>query len=232
MSISNISYFKKIIITILTCTISALIGFVVQSNKTAIGKVSASTLLRHSDEKIIEKKEFPDEPFEFSNLKVKHTKIALKQKFSARALAEKAGNQSTDWIENLEFSIKNASPKRMTYISIELDFPETTTNGPMMVYNQLGIGVHPKALTTNIKSETPLALESGDVVNFTMSPQRLQILKDFLASRNFQLADLNQVVVRIEYIFFDDGMKWAQGQYYRPNPNTRSGYELITSNNQ
>ncbi len=229
MQKSSLDRFKKILIVVLACILSAIFGFALRPSDVTV-TASTSTLLRQSDEKVIEKKEFPNEPFQFANLKVKNTRVDLKKKFSFSSLAKQAGGEAADWIENLQFSIKNLTPKRMTYISVELDFPETINNGPMMVYNQLGIGIHPKALANSSKSESPLALESGDTFNFTLSPHHLNIIKDFLASRNFQLVDLNQVVIRIEYVIFDDGMKWSQGEYYRLNPNAESGYELIPPN--
>src|SRR5262245_42886394 len=182
---------------------------------------------QRSDQKTIERKQFPNEPFRFGDLKVKNVTISPREKFSASSIAATGGGQVEDWIDKLSFTIKNTSNKRITYINIELDFPETSVNGPMMVYNQLAMGIHPKALENHLKHGAPLALEPGDSTTFVFSPEHLQLVRQFLADRNFQLADLNDATIRIDQVIFDDATKWSQGYDYRPNPNVRGGYERI-----
>ena len=191
-------------------------------------KAFGSSLPRQSDEKVVERTTFPNEPFEFGDLSVRKTKVSPGQRFSAISLSEKAGGRVEDWLENLSFTLRNTSKRRMTYINVELDFPETVSNGPLMVYNHLGIGIHPKASGDMLKNAVPLALEPGGNVTLSFSAQHLSAIKEFLALRNFQLADLNQAVVRIDYVIFEGGTKWSQGDDYKPNPAERSGYERIS----
>ena len=209
-----------------------MLGLTLRVTKVTMANSNPSKLLQQSDEKTIEKVEFPDEPFEFSDLSIQNVKIHLRQKISINSLIEKSGGRADDWLENLKFTLKNTSGKRITYVAVELDFPETTANGPMMVYNQLSLGVRPRATEDDRKRATALRLEPGETVTFTLSAKDLQVIKQFLAVRNYELADINNVTIRIDRLIFDDGMKWQIGRFYKLNPDKPTGYELISPNIQ
>jgi len=216
----------KAVLGLAICVGTAVLGVALRNGNAVTAKVSRPQSQR-SDEKVIERKDFQSEPFRFGDLSVRKVKIAPSVKFSARSIAESAGGQFEDWLENLSFTIKNTSSKRMIYINLEMDFPETAVNAPMMVYNQLGIGIHPRAVGDALKNGVPLELEPEEVTTFYLSSEQLRLIKEFLALKNLQLADLNRATIRIDHIFFSDGTKWSQGYEYRPNPCVRGGYERV-----
>ncbi len=218
---------NQTVLLLAVCAASAMLGFALRDNKTVAAKALPVSTLQQSDEKVIEKQDFPNEPFEFSDLSVRNINIVPHQKFSAKLMAENNSGEVEDWLENLKFVIKNRFDKRITYIYIELDFPETEISGPMMVYNNLSIGIHPKASGNSLKYDKPLALEPGGKITFALSAQRLKLIQDFLALRSFHLAELNKAIIRISYIFFDDGTKWSQGDYYKPAPGAPGDYQRI-----
>lgn len=224
--------FKEVTLLILVCVFSSALGSALRPNKTAIANSSPLKLLQQSDEKTIEKAEFDNEPFKFSDVSVQSTKISLNQKFNIKSLIEKSGGNVDSWLEHLEFTLKNTSGKRITYIAIALDFPETKANGPMMVYNQLVKGVPPHANEDPIKHTTPLVFEHDSTITFILTPQHLQSIKSFLAVRNFKLEEISKVVITVDYLIFDDGMKWQIGRFYKPNSNRPSGYEQVNPNTQ
>jgi len=234
MSKTRSDHIKKMIVLLAVCGGSATMGFILGSIKVDTTRAyqtnplqqSEQKLIERSDQKLIERNEFPNEPVGLANLRVKSVKISLHQKFSARSLTEKGGGQEADWIENLEFSLKNKSDKRITYISFQLQFPETEANGPRMAYD-LSIGIPPNAPGVMLRHSTPLALSPGDSYTFTLSANELKLVKDFLGFGKFQLSDLNSVVITLVSTTFDDGTKWTLGRYYRPNPNAPGGYEPI-----
>lgn len=232
MSNLNVNRFKEMLILLLVCVFSAMLGFVLRPDNIAIANPSPLKLLQQSDEKLIEKTEFGNEPFEFSNLSLHNTKINPHQKFSFSSLIEKSGGKVDDWLDNLKFTLRNVSGKRVTYIAIALDFPETKVNGPMLVYNQLSMGISPGATTDQLQHTTPLVFEPDSTLTFTLTNKQLQSIKNFLSSRNFQLAEINKVVLTVDYLIFEDGMKWQIGHFYKPNPNNPSGYERISPNIQ
>lgn len=196
---------------------------------------------RQSDKKVVEKARYDNEPFEIVDLGVKNVKITSRERivpngftkvprdsyeFSAESVAKDGVGQAEDWLENLEFTIKNKSDKQITYIGLSIQFPETEVNGPIMVHNS-HIGIHPKGLTERTTQSTPLALVPGDTVVFNLSSQQLKLMKDFLALKKFQLAGLNKAVIRMETMIFEDGIMWSAGHYYRPSSSAPGGYTRI-----
>jgi hypothetical protein len=198
--------------------------------------------VRRSDKKVVEKMGYDNEPYEIGNLSVKNITITSRERlvsngfmkvrrdsyeFSAKSAAKSSGEQEEEWLEELQLTLKNKSDKQITYIGLSIQFPETEVNGPMMVYNQLGLGIHPKASAERVKQSTPLVLVPGDTVTFTLSAQQLKLIKDFLALRKFQLAGLNKVAINIETVIHEDGIMWSAGHYYKPNSSAPGGYERI-----
>lgn len=53
------------------------------------------------------------------------------------------------------------------------------------------------------------------------------MVKQFLLLRDFQLGQLNNTTVKLVAVSFDDGTKWEQGGYYRPNPGVTGGFDRI-----
>jgi hypothetical protein len=213
------------------CVASAMLGFLLGGLKPVSAKASGPLLPRQSDEKLIEISERTDELVEFGNLRLKDVTIAPSRKFSAASLAVKGGGEVGDWLENLEFTLRNKTDKQITYIQFELQLPDTEASGPLMVYREFGIGIHPKAVGTlrggALRNDEPLALKPGDTAIARLSADHLQRIKRFIALRNFQLADINKVVVKILGVFFDDGLMWSSGHYYRGNSTAPGSYERI-----
>lgn len=201
------------LVLFIVCVASALIGFALRNNYANTPKSDQLPVIQRSDEKVIEIKEFPGKPFEISDLSVKKVKIIPGGKLKVRSVAE-----SEEWLDGLEFNIKNKwDNKIITYIDLDLTFPETGVGRPRMVYD-LDLGIHPMAFGDALKYGQPLALNPGDTFTFTLSAKRLEMIKKFLELGGFRLADLNNATIRIDTIFFDDGMKWDQGNWYKLVP--------------
>jgi hypothetical protein len=204
-----------------------------REDKTSIPKSNNKLVIQQSDEKVIERQKYRYEPFEFGELSVKKTKISPSQKLSARALAENGGGSVEDWLENLEFSFKNTSDKQITFLDLELAFPETGEGRPLMMY-VLSMGIHPTASENTMKYGTPFALDPGGVLSFKLSADKLEMIKKFLVQGGFYLGNLNKATIRIDYIYFADGTKWNQGALYKPLPGENPGpgkpgkYERVT----
>lgn len=75
-----------------------------------------------SDEKSISIVLRDDELVEFGDLGVKRVKVTPNRKFSVKSLGIESGKQGDDWIESLEFSIKNKSDKQITSVVFEPQF--------------------------------------------------------------------------------------------------------------
>lgn len=227
MSKLTTKHINETVILLGVCVVSGVLGFAFGGSHKVTAGPSQPSLPRQSDEKLIERYERPGEPFEFGNLSARKTKIELRQKFNAKSLGESEVNPE-DWLENLEFSLKNKLGKQITFILAQLQFPETEVSGPKMVYS-LRVGIPPTPSENDVKYGRPLALAPGNRVIVTLSSEELNQLKQFLALRNFKLSGLNKVVIRIVSVLFEDGMKWEMDYYYKPNPSAPGGYERINN---
>ncbi|MBO0720419.1 MAG: hypothetical protein J2P41_06340 [Blastocatellia bacterium] len=210
-----------------------------------LGKDSRPEKVQQSDDKEVEIASYDNEPYEINDLTVKNVKLhpgwsysdpeesfvrRIKQsyKFSARSVAGDGGGREEDWLENLQFSVKNNSDKKVNYIGLSIQFPETTVNGPLMVDNSLNLGIRPSDSPEWASKKIPLSLGPADSVTLTLSAQNLKSIKDFLALRKFQLSGLNKAVIRMEEIYYlDDSIMWLTGSYYRPSTTTPGRYERI-----
>gem|GEM_PF-2585882 len=206
------------------------------------GKYSVPEKHKRSDNKVIEKAWQDKAPYEISDLSVKNVKITSRERlvdsgftkvrkdsyeFSAESIAKNGGGLEEDWLENLEFTIKNKSDKQITYIGLSILFPETKINGPMMVSNLLQLGINPKISAEHRKQSTPFVLATGDKITFRLSAQRLKQINDFLHNRKFQLAELNKAEISVVLLAFEDGIIWSAGRYLRPSSSAPGGYERI-----
>jgi hypothetical protein len=213
------------------CVGAIVLGFALGNSRNIAVKAAAPLVVRQSDEKSIQISQRSDELLEFGNLSVKHVKLSPSGTFNASSLAAKSERQVEDWIENLEFTLRSKADKQITYIQFELQFPDTEVNGPLMVYREFGLGVHPQSggelRGGALRYGKPLALSPGDTAIATLSDDHLQRIKHFIGLRNFQLNDMHRVVVKILSVTFDDGLMWSSGHFYRPNPGTPGGYERI-----
>jgi len=213
---------------LIICAASAFVGFASRKNNTPIAAVSKSAMLQWSDEKVIDRKQFLNEPFKVADLKVKSTDIDLNEKFSAQSLAQKAGGNFEDWIDNLSFTIQNTSDKKLTYMAFSLDFPETAAiGGSMMVYT-MEIGRHPQDVE-NKKGER-ISLDAGDYYTVTISTNDLKKIKSFLLLKGYQLVNLNKVTIWIDYVIYDNELRWEQGYWYQPDPSNPKKYNRLAAN--
>jgi hypothetical protein len=216
------------LVALAVCAAAAGLGLALRSNRIPAVASTFTPTSQPPDMKVIVKESRPNEPVQFGDLRVQNVEIPPGKPFSASELAHVSKGQPEDWLGGLHYSLKNTTDKRMTFILAELQFPETTTTGPLMVYNRLGIGIPPfKPMPPEYEGNKSLSLDPGDTVTFQLSPAQLEGIKSFIGLRNFQLADLSKVTVKITYVIFDDGTKWDVGHYYKPNPSAPHGWERI-----
>jgi hypothetical protein len=102
--------------------------------------------LQRTDEKIIGRYLWVDDPVDISALAVQGVPIELGKKFSAKLITEQSGGLEEDWLENLEITVNNNSDKRITYLQVSLRFPlsENSDSSAGMFYH-FALGVDLRA---------------------------------------------------------------------------------------
>jgi hypothetical protein len=216
---------KQLVLLLVVCASSATLGFVLQNDKRTAMRVKQSASLPKPDEKTIKILQWEKQPYRVGGLSVRGVRINPGVKFSATSVAVISGGPVVDWLENLEFTITNDCDKVETYIGIHFDYPDPLTEGQVMSTAPRGLGEPPLASKTG-QTYTPLSLKPGEKALFRLQPHELLGIKNFLATRNLTLMDISEVEIRLTLVTFSDGTKWENGHMWKPNPNTRFGFEL------
>ncbi|MCC6328214.1 MAG: hypothetical protein IT174_06845 [Acidobacteria bacterium] len=124
----------------------------------------------------------------------------------------------SDWLKGLRVRIKNNAGKDISYISLDLEFPETIATGNVMLF-PFSYGPHPIRKTTqddSVKEQGPVP--AGSHVEMVVDDVVFNRLKGFLESRQ-PLDSVTRVKIRISMIHFTDGTAWGTGSFLKPDPN-------------
>jgi hypothetical protein len=167
-----------------------------------------------------------DDIVRIKELKFAGTRIKPGMKFDVDYLTAKSRAQFSDWIEGVEFSISNNSSKRVTCVLLDLHFPDAEATGPDLAYRNPTLGVAPEGYFRTGREE-PVTLEPGDSAVATIGHDHMERIRSLLQMRSFKINDMNRMGVGILGVFFDDGLMYASGHYYKRNPASPKGYERI-----
>jgi hypothetical protein len=217
---------RQFVLLLVICACSAALGFVMRADKGAPMGAKQSASTPDPDEKVIAIYQYEKQPYEIKGLSVRGVRIKAGVKFSATSVAAISGGPVGDWIEDLEFTIKNVSDKVGTYVDVQLDFPDTLSNGPKMVFSQMGLG-EPAWASKTRRKYVPMYLQPGQEITFRLSALDLRNIKSFLAFRDFTLTDMSEIEIRSVLVNFSDGTKWENGDFWKPSPDSRSGFERV-----
>jgi len=128
-------------------------------------------------------------------------------------------DETDDWIRRISFEIDNLAAKPITFIQINLKFPDTLSTGNIMVY-PIQLGNRPGA--SQVVSENPLYLRPGDRMKIDVENDYNQLEK-FIRVRH-SMKDIRKVELEVGFIGFEDGTAWAAGDFLRPDPNNPRRY--------
>ena len=120
-----------------------------------------------------------------------------------------------DWLKNLKFKIKNRSDKVITYLVLDLTFPQTATAANSSTgLHQIRLGISP-----DLKSGgSQFRLAPGDSKEISLDTEYPDMKK--LVESRIRVENISDLVVRLETAVFDDETKWFAGVLYRRNPNS------------
>jgi hypothetical protein len=132
-----------------------------------------------------------------------------------------------DWLKDLTLKLRNTSGKTITYIVLNLHFPEVTNNGRTALH-QIFLGIDPDRkfqraelqLAPNESIEIPLAARNADL---KMLVQKVG---------NLPVENVSKVWVEFHAATFDDGTLFETGTLYQRNPNRNDPQKWIKIANQ
>jgi hypothetical protein len=157
-----------------------------------------------------------NEPVEVADLKVKGKPVNLGRGF----------NEETDWLKDVTFSLKNRGGKPITYVRLDIDFPETKETGVMMMH-QIYLGRRPDVASLTVNA--PLRVEPNGSVEVSLSSEYPEV-KKLIELRHPSVEDINRIVIRLGEVMFEDETLYSGGNLFRqhPGPDGRAGWERVT----
>jgi hypothetical protein len=157
------------------------------------------------------------EPFEFTELRSRGRPLKLDDPFD---------DDDPDWLKHVQFRLKNTSSQPITCISLDIDYPETKTDQPMIA-SQMTFGRSFISNSTIAFESPPLLLIPGDVFTFTLSDVKYDRIKSFLTRNHYNISDLTRIQIRLVQVQFADGTIWDGGSIYHRDANSPTGWRKI-----
>lgn len=154
--------------------------------------------------KLVDQQRFENEPAEVVEVKAKGKPVKMGKRF----------DDDDEWIKGVAWTVKNTSPKPITYMAVSLDFPETKSTGNVMTFT-LRYGQN---LRAPVLSGEPIHLMPGDTMSVALSDLKYEELQKFIELRH-PVKSLREVSLRIFEVRFEDGTVWSGGSFFRPDPN-------------
>lgn len=156
----------------------------------------------------------PNEPLEVSEPKLQGTPIALGRRFDST---------DVDWIKNLTFKIKNRSNKPITFIHLDVIFPETRATGPVLVH-QLFLGQR-EDMTSTLVNNLPFELMPGKQEHVSLEPAYARIKR--LIEHKSKVENIHDVEIEVYEVMFADGTLWSGGIVWKRNPDISSPHKWV-----
>jgi hypothetical protein len=119
-----------------------------------------------------------------------------------------------DWLKDFTISLKNTSGKTITYIVLNLRFPEVTRNGGAALH-QVFLGMDPDRKF----SRPELQLAPNEVLDIPLA-SRYDAIKRLVKTvgPDFAFENLSKVEVAFQAALLDDETLFETGTWYRRNP--------------
>ncbi|MFN2530110.1 MAG: hypothetical protein ABR555_02315 [Pyrinomonadaceae bacterium] len=155
------------------------------------------------------------EPITIKDLKSNAVSIKLDEEFESN---------DPNWLRQVSFRITNTSEKPITYIAINLNFPETANTGTG------GVALHQITLgdwTFSSIVRQPFNLEPGESREISLETQyseKISLLKLKQCSAN----QVTKIITRLNQVLFVDETLWSGGEFYRRNPDSSDRHKWIT----
>lgn len=136
------------------------------------------------------------------------------------------------WLERVEIVVKNISPKIMVAGTIQVECP-SINHGPreQFIYDQFTLGIVPDRfrspsgapLASRATTRPPISVSPGQEGTFVLGNDFERMRKKIQPGGPFPDCTVWPIVFH-----FSDGTYWERRQFFKPDPNSTSGYVRIT----
>lgn len=130
-----------------------------------------------------------------------------------------------EWLKDLTLKLRNTSDKTITYIVLNLHFPEVTKNG-LTALHQIFLGVDPDGKFQRAE----LQLEPNKTIEISLA-ERYDGLKTLAGAGNSRIENVGKIRVDFNSAYFEDGTLYEAGTLFKRNPNQNQLPEWVKIDN-
>ncbi len=179
----------------------------------ALAKYNIVGLFQDQERIILLARPDKKDPLEITEIKVKESEEKEKViRFGEKFI------EDGQWLKKANFKIHNKHTKPITYVQINIDFPETEATGIMMQH-QLFLGQHP--VFKKPINATPLQIMPGESLEVSLAPEYGEI-KKMIELRNPPIDYISKILIRLSEVGFEDGTIYSGEEIFRRNPDPNS----------
>lgn len=120
-----------------------------------------------------------------------------------------------DWLNHLTIKIKNKSGKTITWMLVNVLFPEVTKDGSVAMH-QIFLGVYPDAPLP--RPELRLAPNETFEIPLSAKYEEIRHLVNVIGS-GMPIENVSKVEIQFHAALFDDGTRFETGEMFRRDPN-------------
>jgi hypothetical protein len=172
-------------------------------------KVSLFDAYAQNDKKTVKLAQTGTPQVKFKDLKVAQRDLKLDEDFDAES----------EWVKNLSFKLENTSDKRIVFLRVNVNFPETRLTGDLMSY-PINFGRRPGS---KIKTKNPpMLLKPGETLEISLEEEKDRIYK-FVNERQ-PIETIQKVELEIGFIIFEDKTAWSAGTFKQQDPDNPDRY--------
>lgn len=132
---------------------------------------------------------------------------------SEQGISHEEFEGDSDWIKDLTLKLRNTSDKTITYIQVNLHFPEVTRNGRTALH-QIFLGVDPDGRF----HREELRLAPHQTIEIPLSVRYVDLKNLVEKGEGMSLANVTKLWVEFHSALFEDGTLFEVGTLYRRNP--------------
>lgn len=168
---------------------------------------------RESRKRVIRKLNWPGEPVEVEEVKVRGKAVALGAQFS----------EEDDWLSGLTVKVRNVSDQPVLFLDVALNFPRRGSQEPEardhLLYGRYPLPPGEAAPESPAAGQPPIL--PGETAELALNDY--EGTRRFLDQTNYPGA-VTDLEIEISDVYFDRDAKWSGGQIFRRDPDNPHGW--------
>lgn len=175
---------------------------------------------------IIKRLTLAKEPVDISYKLKGHPLNATKAERAEEGTSAEEFDADQDWIKELTVKLRNKSGKTITYIQLNLHFPEVTKNGRTAL-QQVFLGVNPDGKA----AREELKLAPNETVEIPLT-EKFEDIKALVETGGKKpIGNVSKMWVEFHAALFDDGTLFEAGTFYKLNPDQKDPRKWVKIDN-